>query len=391
MSTTTELKKTPLNAAHRALQAKMVDFGGWDMPVQYPAGILAEHEAVRTRAGLFDVSHMGEFRVKGPEALRFLDWLTPNAVAKLADGQIHYTGFLMENGAFVDDLLIYRESATDFLLVVNAGNIDKDFAWVASKAAGFDVSVTNESDATGQIALQGPLAEAILQSLTKTDLKGIAYYHFAHGEVGGQPCLISRTGYTGEDGFEFYAPADRIGQLWDLVLAAGQAHGLLPAGLGCRNTLRLEAKMAPYGHQISEEIHALEAGLGRIVKFDKGDFHGPGAPTKAQEAGPPPPARGLPDPGEAGHRPGRHAGGEGGAEGGLRLLRGPEPHLRHQSGPGPGPRRGRRRRERHPDRDPGPRGGGGGGPHALLQARQVSRAAIPGHRTPRHRVAYSQA
>ena len=150
-----DLKKTPLNAAHRALGAKMVDFGGWDMPVQYPAGILAEHQAVRTQAGLFDVSHMGELRVKGPDALCFLDWLTPNAVAKLVDGQIHYTGFLSERGTFVDDLLIYREAGYDFLLVVNAGNIDKDFVWVKEKAKGFEVAVTDESDATGQIALQG--------------------------------------------------------------------------------------------------------------------------------------------------------------------------------------------------------------------------------------------
>lgn len=285
MSVAAELKKTPLNAAHRALNAKMVDFGGWDMPVQYPQGILVEHEAVRTKAGLFDVSHMGEFRVKGPDALRFLDWLTPNAVAKLADGQIHYTGFLTERGTFVDDLLIYRESETEFLLVVNAGNIEKDFAWVTEKAKGYSVSVTNESDATGQIALQGPQAESILQPLTSTRLQDIGYYWFTKGEVRGVPCLISRTGYTGEDGFELYCAASDAEALWNLVLAAGKEQGLIPAGLGCRNTLRLEAKMALYGHEITDEIHALEAGLGWIVKLDKGDFIGREALQKAKAEG----------------------------------------------------------------------------------------------------------
>jgi aminomethyltransferase len=285
MSVAAELKKTPLNAAHRALNAKMVDFGGWDMPVQYPSGILVEHEAVRTKAGLFDVSHMGEFRVKGPDALRFLDWLTPNAVQALKDGQIHYTGFLTEQGTFVDDLLIYRESATEFLLVVNAGNIDKDFAWVSAKAKGFDVAVTNESDATGQIALQGPVAEAILQPMTATKLGDIQYYWFTHGEVAGITCLISRTGYTGEDGFELYCAAGDAERLWNAVLAAGKEKGLMAAGLGCRNTLRLESKMALYGHEINDEIHALEAGLGWIVKLDKGDFLGREALQKAKAEG----------------------------------------------------------------------------------------------------------
>ncbi|HET8901780.1 MAG TPA: glycine cleavage system aminomethyltransferase GcvT [Holophagaceae bacterium] len=280
-----DLKKTPLNAAHRALGAKMVDFGGWDMPVQYPAGILAEHQAVRTQAGLFDVSHMGELRVKGPDALRFLDWLTPNAVAKLADGQIHYTGFLTERGTFVDDLLIYREAGDDFLLVVNAGNIDKDFAWVKEKAKGFEVAVTDESDATGQIALQGPEAEAILLGLTDLKLADIAYYFFKRGQVAGLPCLVSRTGYTGEDGFEIYCRAQDSETIWNAVLAAGKDRGLIPAGLGCRNTLRLESKMALYGHEISDEINALEAGLGWTVKLDKGDFIGREALQKAKDAG----------------------------------------------------------------------------------------------------------
>ncbi len=280
-----DLKKTPLNAAHRALGAKMVDFGGWDMPVQYPAGIIAEHQAVRNQAGLFDVSHMGELRVKGPDALKFLDWLTPNAVAALVGGQIHYTGFLTERGTFVDDLLIYREAGDDFLLVVNAGNIDKDFAWVKEKAAGFQVTVTDDSDATGQVALQGPKAEAILQGLTDLTLADIAYYWFKRGKVAGLPCLVSRTGYTGEDGFEIYCRAADSEAIWSAVLEAGKGKGLIAAGLGCRNTLRLESKMALYGHEISDEIHALEAGLGWTVKLDKGEFLGRGALQDAKDAG----------------------------------------------------------------------------------------------------------
>jgi aminomethyltransferase len=281
----TELKKTPLNAAHRALNAKMVDFGGWDMPVQYPAGILVEHAAVREQAGLFDVSHMGELRVQGKDALAYLQKLTPNDVSKLKVGQCHYSAFLYENGTFVDDLLIYKEAEDHYLIVVNAGNIDKDFAWAKRHAAGFDVSVTNESDDTGQIALQGPKAEGMLQPLTDTRLSDMAYYHFAHGHVKGIACLISRTGYTGEDGFELYCAAKDAEKLWKLLLEAGTPMGLLPAGLGCRNTLRLECKMALYGHEIDDHIHALDAGLGWIVKFDKGDFIGRDALLKAKEQG----------------------------------------------------------------------------------------------------------
>ncbi len=279
-----ELMKTPLNAAHRALNAKMVDFGGWDMPVQYPAGIIAEHEAVRTKAGLFDVSHMGEIRVKGSGALALVEHLTPNAVSSLALGQIHYTAFLYENGTFVDDLLVYREGEEEFLLVVNAGNSDKDFAWVQQHAKGYDCTVVNESPATGQIALQGPLALAILQPLTATPLAPIGYYYFTHGEVAGFKCLISRTGYTGEDGFELYCAAADTEAIWNAVMAAGTPQGLLPAGLGCRNTLRLECKMALYGHEIDDTIHALEAGLGWIVKLDHGPFIGREALLAAKSA-----------------------------------------------------------------------------------------------------------
>ena len=269
-----DLKQTPLNAAHRALGAKMVDFGGWDMPVQYPQGILAEHLAVRTKVGLFDVSHMGELRVRGPQAMAFLDWLTPNAVARLAKGQIHYTAFLYENGTFVDDLLLHKISDDEFLLVVNASNIEKDFAWVLEHAAAWQVTVTNESDATGQIALQGPLSLEVLQPLVDIDLAEIKYYWFAFGKFQGLPVMISRTGYTGEDGYEIYCPAASTESVWNAVVAQGQPLGLIPTGLGCRNTLRLEAKMALYGHEIDDTTNALEADLGWIIKLQKGYFLG---------------------------------------------------------------------------------------------------------------------
>ena len=194
----TELKKTPLNAVHRALGAKMVDFGGWDMPVQYPSGIISEHHAVRQRVGLFDVSHMGEIRVKGPQAMAFMNWLTPNAVEKLAYGQIHYTGFLMENGAFVDDLLLHKISDSEIFLVVNASNVDKDFAWVKQHAAKWDVEVTNESDATGQVALQGPRSLQVLQPLVDIDLSLIKYYWFAFGKFKGLPAFAHADAHSND-------------------------------------------------------------------------------------------------------------------------------------------------------------------------------------------------
>ena len=281
----TDLKKTPLNAAHRALGAKMVDFGGWDMPVQYPQGIIAEHLAVRTKVGLFDVSHMGEIRVKGPQAMAFLDWLTPNAVTRLAHGQIHYTAFLYENGTFVDDLLLHKLGDDEFLLVVNASNVDKDFAWVSGHAARWDVTVSDESAATASIALQGPLSLAVLQPLVDIDLAQIKYYWFAFGRFQGLPVMLARTGYTGEDGYEIYCPAGQAEGVWNAVMAAGQPLGLVPTGLGCRNTLRLEAKMALYGHEIDDSTNALEADLGWIVKLQKGDFLGRDALAKVREQG----------------------------------------------------------------------------------------------------------
>jgi aminomethyltransferase len=280
-----DLKQTPLNAVHRALGAKMVDFGGWDMPVQYPSGIISEHIAVRTKVGMFDVSHMGEIRVKGPQAMDFLDWLTPNAVRKLAHGQIHYTAFLYENGTFVDDLLLHKISDDEFLLVVNASNVDKDFAWVKQHAAKWDVTVANESDATGQVALQGPRSLDVLQPLVDIDLSQIKYYWFAFGKFKGMPVMIARTGYTGEDGFEVYCPTDKTVGVWNDLMEAGKAHELVPTGLGCRNTLRLEAKMALYGHEIDDTTNALEADLSWIVKLQKGDFIGRDALLKVKEAG----------------------------------------------------------------------------------------------------------
>jgi aminomethyltransferase len=270
----TDLKKTPLNAIHKSLGGKMVDFGGWEMPVQYPAGIIHEHNSVRQKVGLFDVSHMGEIRVKGKQAMAFLDWLTPNAVTKLNLGQIHYSGLLTEKGAFVDDFLLHKISDEEFLLVVNASNIEKDFDWIVKHAHNWDVQATNESPNTGQVALQGPRSLDVLQPLVDIDLSQIKYYWFAFGNFKGLPVMIARTGYTGEDGFEVYCPDDKTEWVWNQIMEGGRPHELIPAGLGCRNTLRLEAKMALYGHEINDEITALEADMNWIVKLQKGDFLG---------------------------------------------------------------------------------------------------------------------
>ena len=284
-TTPSTLKRTPLYEQHRALGARLVEFSGWEMPVQY-SGILAEHEAVRTRAGLFDVSHMGEFKVEGSDALAFLQYLVPNDVSRLAIGQALYTQLCLPNGNTIDDMLIYHLADNHYMLVVNAGNIDKDFAWVAEQAKNFEhVQVTNQSDTTALLALQGPAAQAILQPLTETDLASIRYYHFVPGMVDGINCLISRTGYTGEDGFELYcAPADVV-KLWNDLLAAGKAQGLLPAGLGARDTLRLEAGMCLYGHELDDQTNPLEANLGWTVKLDKGDFIGHDALLNTKQQG----------------------------------------------------------------------------------------------------------
>jgi aminomethyltransferase len=275
MSTAThaELKRTPLYPVHKELGARMVDFGGWEMPVEY-SGIRDEHRAVRERAGLFDVSHMGEFDVEGEGALAFLQRLTCNDVSKLADGQVQYSAMLTPEGTFIDDLLVYRKGPKRYLLVVNAGNTPKDFEHARRIASSFDVSLADRSDETALLALQGPQALAILSRLTDLDLASIGYYHFLEGSVSGARALVSRTGYTGEDGFEIYcSPADAP-RLFHEILAAGRGAEILPCGLGARDTLRLEAKMALYGNDIDDTVTPWEADLGWIVKMGKGPFEG---------------------------------------------------------------------------------------------------------------------
>ncbi len=291
------LKKTPLNAAHRALGGKMVDFGGWDMPVQYSAGVIEEHMATRTRAGLFDVSHMGEIWVEGEDAIEFVNRLTTNDVTKLVDGQAHYSALTNEKGGVVDDLLVYRFDVDKLLLVVNAGTTEKDWEWITSFLSGpgavatsfFEsrpkVTLTNASADYCQIAVQGPEAVAILKTLTDTNLDEIKYYHFTTGRVDGIESIISRTGYTGEDGFEVYAPAENAEQLWNKLLEAGKSAGILPCGLAARNTLRLESAMSLYGHELDDDITPLEANLGWITKLQKGDFIGREALAEKKESG----------------------------------------------------------------------------------------------------------
>lgn len=271
---TTELKRTPLNEAHRKLGGKMVDFGGWDMPVQYPAGVIEEHMATRTKAGLFDVSHMGEIWVEGEDAIEFVNRLTTNDVTKLIDGQAHYSALTNENGGVVDDLLVYRFDCDKLLLVVNAGTTDKDWDWITSHKKDENITLTNASKDYCQIAVQGPNAIKILQELTDTNLEEIKYYHFTTGKVDGIESIISRTGYTGEDGFEIYANAAYAEQLWNKILETGKDAGIQPAGLAARNTLRLESAMSLYGHELSDEITPLEANLGWITKLQKSGFIG---------------------------------------------------------------------------------------------------------------------
>ncbi|MDQ3010239.1 MAG: glycine cleavage system aminomethyltransferase GcvT [Acidobacteriota bacterium] len=263
----------------------MVDFGGWDMPVQYPAGTIAEHLAVRIAAGLFDVSHMGEVEIKGPQALKLVQHISSNDASKLADGQIHYSGLTTPAGTFVDDILVHRFTADHYFICVNASNTDKDFDWIKSHAAGFDAKVTNPSPEYTQLAIQGPKALEILQPMADVDLSAIKYYWFTTGHVDGVPAIIARTGYTGEDGFEIYFDPNESERLWEKIIEAGRPHGLLPCGLAARNTLRLEAKMALYGHEIDDTTTALEADLGWICKLSKGDFLGRDALATQKEKG----------------------------------------------------------------------------------------------------------
>lgn len=276
------LKKTPLNDKHRSLGAKMVDFGGWDMPVQY-SGILDEHRAVRSRVGLFDVSHMGEIDVQGPDALKLVNKVITNDAKKLKIKQTLYSPMCYDNGGVVDDLLIYKLADDHYFLVVNASNIDKDFQWFVQNAQGLDVKVINLSNQFAQLAVQGPKAEAVLKKLTDYDLASIKYYWFAFTRVDGVDCLISRTGYTGEDGFEIYVKPEFVGQLWERILTAGKAEGILPIGLGARDTLRFEARLPLYGQELSPEITPFEAGLSNFVKLDKADFNGKQALVKQQQ------------------------------------------------------------------------------------------------------------
>ena len=289
------LRRTPLYDCHRELGARMVGFAGWEMPVQY-TGVIEEHRAVRGAAGLFDVSHMGEVRVHGAGAERFLQRLTPNDVAQLVPGRAHYSGLLTDRGTYVDDLLIYRLAADDFLVVVNASNAAGDLAWIrehapdpegAEGAAPADLEIDDQGDRFALLALQGPQALAILEPLASPGVSGLRYYGFLRGEVAGVPAILSRTGYTGEDGFELYLEPEAAPEVWRRLLAAGAPRGLVPAGLGARDTLRLEAAMALYGHEIDERTTPLEAGLSWVVKLGKGDFLGRAALLEQSERGVP--------------------------------------------------------------------------------------------------------
>lgn len=280
-----EPRKTALCEAHEALGARMVDFNGWWLPVQY-AGILEEHRAVREQAGLFDVSHMGEIRVKGQDAEAYMQKLVTNDIATLQQGKARYSPMCYQNGGTVDDILIYRLSSNEFWLVVNAANKDKDFAWMNQNAAGFAVELVDESDETAEIALQGPLAAKILAKVSADDISGLANYAFlTHWNIAGASVLLSRTGYTGEDGFEIYCHPTEVTRIWNALLEVGKEFGLQPAGLGCRDTLRFEAAMPLYGHELSAEITPLEAGLSKFIAFDKADFIGKQALLEQRETG----------------------------------------------------------------------------------------------------------
>jgi aminomethyltransferase len=286
-SAPTALRKTALNAMHRRLGAKMVDFGGWDMPVEY-SGLVAEHMAVRTGVGVFDVSHMGDIQLRGPESLAAVQHISMNDASKLQVGQAHYSAMLYPQGTFVDDIIVHKLSDNDYLLVINAGTREKDFQWVKSNTQRFHCHVSDYSDYYTQLAIQGPRAAEVLAKLTSVDLSAIKGYWFTWGTVCGLPnTLIARTGYTGEDGFEIYVPSDvaTSERVWNEVLEAGKEFGIIPCGLGARNTLRLESAMALYGHEISETINVFEAGLDRFLKLDKGVFIGSTALRDVQASG----------------------------------------------------------------------------------------------------------
>jgi aminomethyltransferase len=279
-----ELRHTPLHEEHLSLGGKMVSFAGYHMPVHYPAGITGEHRAVRGAAGLFDVSHMGEFEVRGAGARDFVQFVTTNDVDRIEVGQAQYSTLVNHEGKLLDDLLVYR-FGDRYMLVVNASNRDRDLRWIQQFAGNFDVELEDRSDGIALLALQGPGAEAILARLTGTDLPAVGYYRFAEGKVDGHPAVISRTGYTGEDGFELYLPADAAAAVWRRVLEVGADDGVVPAGLGARDSLRLEMGYALYGNDLDEEHTPLEAGLGWVVKLGKGEFVGREALVRQKERG----------------------------------------------------------------------------------------------------------
>ena len=289
---TTELRKTSLNAMHRRMGAKMVSFGGWDMPVEYPAGLIAEHMAVRTAVGLFDVSHMGDIVVQAGShpgsALSAVQHISMNDASLLAVGQAHYSAMLYPEGTFVDDMIVHRTGDEEYLIVVNAGTREKDFGWARDNTSQFRCTVRDAGDDYTQLAIQGPRAVELLQRLADVDLSRVKNYWFTWGAVCGLTrTLVARTGYTGEDGFEIYVPSDASTseRVWNEILEAGRPYNLLPCGLGARNTLRLEAKMALYGHEISEKINVWDAGLDRYCKMEKGDFVGRAALERARTSG----------------------------------------------------------------------------------------------------------
>ncbi len=280
-----KLKRTPLYDVHVAAGAKMVPFAGWEMPIEY-SGLVDEHNAVREQAGLFDVSHMGEIAVKGAQALDFVQYLVANDVKSLVDNQVLYSHMCYQDGGTVDDLLVYRFSEDNFYLVVNASNIDKDYDWIVNLAKKFDVVTENLSDSTAEVAIQGPKAEAILQRVCDYDLKTIDFFYCQRDvAVAGKNCLISRTGYTGEDGFEIYAAPQDIAAIWQALIDAGQADGLKPTGLGCRDTLRFEVALPLYGNELAKDISPLEAGLSFFVKLDGDDFMGKAALVEQKSQG----------------------------------------------------------------------------------------------------------
>jgi len=289
-ATTPTIRKTALNATHRAMAAKMVEFNGWDMPVEYPSagGIIAEHHAVRTGVGVFDVSHMGDIRLSGAQALEAVQHISMNDASRLAIGQAQYSALLYPQGTFVDDVIVHRLGDKEYLLVINAGTREKDFNWVRDNTRQFNCRVENLSDDFTQIAIQGPRGVDLLQKVTDADLSGVKFYWVTHGTVCGlKDILIARTGYTGEDGFEIYVPSDEAtsAMVWNKVLEAGKESGVLPCGLGARNTLRLESKLPLYGHEISDTINVWEAGLDRFCKMEKPKFVGRDALEKAKSEG----------------------------------------------------------------------------------------------------------